>query len=325
MKRFCTLLAAAGALAALAGCGSALNRPERLTLAALSLGSPQSPAPTSTRAVHCNPLTLTASLHPPATMPAAGAMPPGSLMARIRRRGYLIAGVDQNTLLFAYFNPLKGTIEGFEIDVLKQIADAIFGNRPNDIQFKAITTAERIPAVQTGSVDIVADAMTITCERKQQVDFSTVYYNAGQKILVPSNSPARSVADLGGKKICATRSSTSIDTLATLHPRPVPYPVEQRTDCLVALQEGLVSAISSDDAILLGFKAQDPDTKIVGPVFAPDPYGMAISKQHPDFVRFVNGVLAQMRDDGRWRAIYARWLGPYVKSVPIAPSAKYDG
>jgi polar amino acid transport system substrate-binding protein len=310
----------------LAGCGSTLNRPERTTLAALALPAAQAPAskPTSAVTAHCDPRTLTASLRPPATTPASGAMPPGSLMDRIRRRGYLIAGVDQNSLLLAYFNPLHRTIEGFEIDLLKQIAHAIFGNKPNDIQFKAITTTERIPDVQNGSVDVVADAMTVNCARKQQVDFSTIYYNAGQKILVPSNSPARSVADLGGKKICATRGSTSIATLATLSPRPVPYPVDQRTDCLVALQEGLVSAITSDDALLLGLKAQDPDTKIVGPVFAPDPYGMAISKSHPEFVRFVNGVLAQMRKDGRWRAIYARWLGPYAKSIPTPPTAAYD-
>jgi polar amino acid transport system substrate-binding protein len=94
---------------------------------------------------------------------------------------------------------------------------------------------------------------------------------------------------------------------------------------LVALQEGLVDAVTSDDAILLGFKAQDPDAQIVGPSFAPEPYGIAINKTHPDFVRFVDGVLAQTRADGTWRAIYARWLGKYVKKVPAPPAAQYDG
>ena len=326
MRRSWTVALAIAAIAVLAGCGSTLNRPERTTLAALALPTAQVPVskPTTTT-VHCDPRTLTASLRPPAAMPAPNAMPAGSPMDKIRRRGYLIAGVDQNSLLLAYFNPMHRAIEGFEIDLLKQIADAIFGNKPNDIQFKAITTTERIPDVRNGSVDLVADAMTVNCERKQQVDFSTIYYNAGQKILVPSNSLAGSVADLGSKKICATRGSTSIAKLATLTPRPVPYPVDQRTDCLVALQEGLVSAITSDDALLLGLQAQDPNTKIVGPVFAPDPYGMAISKAHREFVRFVNGVLAQMRKDGRWRAIYKRWLGPYAKSIPAPPTAAYDG
>jgi polar amino acid transport system substrate-binding protein len=173
---------------------------------------------------------------------------------------------------------------------------------------------------------MVVDAMTITCYRRTQVDFSTVYYNAAQKILVPSNSRATSVRQLGGQPVCVNRNSTSLTTLEGLHPRPKPYVVDQRTDCLVALQEGLVKAITSDDAILLGFEAQDPDTKIVGPSFAQEPYGIAIRKTHPGFVRFVNGVLAQMRRDGQWRAIYKHSLGGLTKGpTPMPPRAQYDG
>lgn len=307
-----------------AGCGSSTDRAQRMTLAALSLSAPRaSAAAPSPPGRGCR--DVTASLRPPAVMPAPGAMPAGSFMARIERRGYLVAGVDQNTLLFAYFNPLDGRLEGFEIDMLRQLANAIFGNKPDDIRFKAITTADRIPAVQNGAVDVVADAMTITCQRRREVDFSTTYYDAGQRILVPSDSRARRVEDLARKPVCATIGSTSLDTLEHVVPAPVAYKVAQRTDCLVALQQGLVDGVTSDDSILLGFQAQDPYTKIVGPRFAAEPYGMAISKAHPDFVRFVNGVLAQIRADGRWRANYARWLGKHTGEVPPPPGARYDG
>lgn len=316
------VLAVALAATLLAGCGSGSDQAQRMTLAALNSTAPR---PTASSASgpgpRCN--DPTASLSPPSVMPTPGSMPAGSFMARIQRRGYLIAGVDQNTLLFAYFNPSDGQLEGFEIDMLRQVARAIFGD-PNRIQFHAITTAERVRAVQDGSVDVVADAMTITCERRQQVDFSSVYFDAGQKILVPSNSSARSVKDLGGRRVCATIGSTSLQTLTGLSPRPVAYPVQQRTDCLVAMQQGLVEAITSDDSILLGFKAQDPYTKIVGSSFASQPYGMAISKRHPDFVRFVNGVLAQMRSDGTWRSIYSRWLAKFAP-IPAPPAARYAG
>jgi polar amino acid transport system substrate-binding protein len=313
-------LALTGALAA--GCGSSSNQPERMTLAALSINAPSAAAPSpSPPDMPCR--HVTASLRPPNVMPTPGAMPAGSFMAKIKRRGYLIAGVDQNTLRFAYFNPLTGRIEGFEIDLLRQLSEAIFG-APDRIKFKAITTDERVSAVQNGSVDVVADAMTITCQRRRQVDFSTVYYDAGQKVLVPSNSSARDVGDLGGKRVCVTRGSTSLETLEQQRPRPIAYPVEQRTDCLVALQEGRVAAVTSDDSILLGFEAQDPDTKIVGPRFANEPYGMAISKAHPDFVSFVNGVLAKVRADGTWTAIYRRWLGGLTPSIPAPPTASYE-
>jgi polar amino acid transport system substrate-binding protein len=320
MKRSTAVAVTVLAGAALAGCGAASDTTLRATLAALETRAPLPPAsPPSPPARHCR--AVTASLRPSKVTPRPRAMPSGSFMAKIERRGYLLAGVDQNTLLFAYFNPVEQRAEGFEIDLLREVAKAIFGN-PDMIRFKAITAAERIPAVEDRRVDIVADAMTITCQRRQQVDFSTVYYDARQKLLVRSNSTVRSVGDLGRRHVCAAAGTTSIETLQRRAPRAIVYPVPERTDCLAALQEGLVDAITSDDAILLGFKAQDPYTRVVGSALAHEPYGMAISKAHPDFVRFVNGVLARMRADGTWRKIYSRWFGT-LTATPTPPTAAY--
>jgi polar amino acid transport system substrate-binding protein len=316
------LIALVLSAAALAGCAGTSDHALRITLAALGTHAP-APVQPAGGASSSSCGDVTASLRPPAAMPAPGAMPAASWMARIQRRGRLIAGVDQNTLLFSYFNPLDDSLEGFEIDMLREIARAIFGD-PTKIEFKAITTAERIPAIQNGSVDIVADAFTITCDRRKLVDFSTVYYDAGQRVLVPLNSRAQSLHDLGGKRVCATRGSTSIQTIEQAVPRPIPYPVDQRTDCLVALQQGRVDAISTDDAILLGFKAQDPYTKLIGPRISDEPYGIAINRAHPEFVRFVNGVLARMRADGTWKRIYSRWLGA-VAATAAPPVARYRG
>ena len=78
----------------------------------------------------------------------------------------------------------------------------------------------------------------------------------------------------------------------------VPYLVSARTDCLVALQQGYVDGILTDDAILYGFLAQDPHTKLLPGNITNEPYGLAISKSRPEFVRFVNAVLKQMH--ARW-------------------------
>jgi polar amino acid transport system substrate-binding protein len=255
-------------------------------------------------------------------MPAPGAMPAGSFMAQIKAKGELVAGVDQNTKLLSYYNPARNRIEGFEIDLLQQIARAI----PAKLALKAVTTGERIPFVEGGTVDIVADAMTTTCDRANQVDFSSTYFDAGQRVLVPINSPVHSIQDLNGKRVCATQTSTSVATIRHFAPRAIPVLVPQRTDCLVELQQGLVDAISTDDAILLGFEAQDPDTKLVGPRIAPEPYGLAIKKTHPEFVKFVNGVLARMERDGTWKRLYDRWFGPPITSTtPAPPVPTYDG
>jgi polar amino acid transport system substrate-binding protein len=265
-------------------------------------------------ATSCDPTASLRPSGPPRVIP-------GSFMARIRARGYLIAGVDQSTYHFGYLNPRNGKIEGFDIDMVRAVAAAIFGN-PDKVQFKAISDAQRIPDVRSGAVDIVAHTMTINCERLQQVDFSTVYFDTGQRVLVEANSPARSLADLGRKRVCATKGSTSIANIRAAPSHPVPVPMSFWTDCLVLLQQGDVAAISTDDSILDGLAAQDPWTKIVGPRFTSEPYGLAISKQHPDFVRFVNAVLQRLRANGQWAASYAHWVGT---PVPAPPPARYQG
>jgi polar amino acid transport system substrate-binding protein len=263
------LTAAALTAAALAGCGTSSDGALRTTLAALNtpptqarIAPPPKPEPTCPN--------LTASLRPPARMPTPGAMPSGSYMAQIQRRGYLIAGVNAGALDFGYLNPASGHIEGFEIDLVRELAQAIFGN-PNTYRLVALTVPQRIPFVQAGRVDVVVDTVTITCDRRRQVDFSTVYYGAQQRVLVPSNSHATSISDLAHEPVCASAGSTPIEVMNQLSSsvRPIVVGRAQAIDCLVALQEGQIDAISTDDSILLGFGAQDPNTKIIGPSLAP--------------------------------------------------------
>ena len=240
---------------------------------------------------------------------------PGSFMAKIRARGYLIAGVDQSTYHFGFLNPLNGQIEGFDIDMVKAVAQAIFGS-PGHVVYKSISDDQRMPDLENRSVDIVAYTMTITCARLKQVDFSSVYFDAHQRVLVLKDSPVQSLAGLRGQKVCATSGSDSIARIKAA--KAVLVPVTYWTDCLVLLQQGDVAAISTDDTILDGLAAQDPWTKLVGPALTNEPYGLAISRQHPDFVRFVNAVLQQLRTNGQWAASYRHWIGTPVAPIPQA-------
>ena len=118
----------------------------------------------------------------------------------------------------------------------------------------------------------------------------------------------------------ACRGSDSVDRIDQHHAIAVQVPYW--TDCLVRLQQGDVVAISTDDSILDGLAAQDPWTKIIGKPLTDEPYGLAISKQHPEFVRFVNAVLQQLRTDGQWAASYRQWIGA---PAPKPPAAQYGG
>lgn len=262
-----------------------------------------------------------ASLRPAGALPQPGHMPAGTAMARIAQRGRLIVGIDQNAYLFSFRDPDTGNLVGFEIDLARAIAAAMLGD-PDKVQFRAITTADRIPVLQRGDVDLVIRTMTMTCERWQQISFSTEYLASGQRLLVRQGSGIRTFADLAGRKVCATRGSTSIVAIAAQPSHPVPVSTDSTLDCLVLLQQGQVDAVSTIDVLLAGLAAQDPTTRVVGPRVSDEPSGVGVSRQSPELVRFVNGVLENYRAGGGWTRSYRRWLtglGP----VPAPPDPVY--
>jgi polar amino acid transport system substrate-binding protein len=262
-----------------------------------------------------------ASLRPPADLPSPGRMPAGSTMATIAKRGRLVVGVSQTTYLFGHRDPYTGTLQGLDIDIARAISAAILG-RPDRIQFWSITSAQRVPFVRSGQVDMVVRTSSMTCERWRQVAFSSQYYQAEQRLLVRRDSAVRGIGDLGGKKVCAAEASTDLAVVAAAKSRPVPVSAPEVIDCLVLLQLGQVDAISNDDAQLRGLEAQDPATRIVGAALDHEPYGIMLAKDATDLVRFVNGVLARMRADGSLAAAYRRWLPP-AATAPAVPAARY--
>jgi polar amino acid transport system substrate-binding protein len=247
---------------------------------------------------------------------------PGSTMDEIVERGRLVVGVSQNTYLFGYRDPFTGQLTGFDVDIAREVTRALFGD-PDRIQFRAISSADRIPMLQGGDVDLVVRTMTMNCERWEEVAFSTEYYSAGQRVLVHSGSEATGIEDLGGQKVCATAGSTSIRNVAAADSGPVPVSVADWTDCLVLLQQGQVAAVSTDDTILAGLAAQDPATRVVGETFTEEPYGIAANSDHVDLVRFVNAVLEQLRADGTWSKIYDQWLADHLGAGAQPPPARY--
>jgi polar amino acid transport system substrate-binding protein len=283
-------------------------------------GVEESVAPTSGSAAPVPQCDPTASLRP-GGLPPAGNMPVGSTMRAIQDRGYLIAGVDQNTYLFGFRNPTTTELEGFDIDRVKEVALAIFGDA-SKVQYKVISSAEREPALQQGEVDIVVRTMTANCDRWQRINFSAIYYTAGQRLLVDGTSQVTSLDQLGGKKVCAAKGSTSLKTIAGHAAKPIPVGTDTWSDCLVMLQQRQVEAVSTDDTILAGMKAQDPTVKLAGPRFTEEPYGIGVPKQNEDMVRFVNAVLERSVNSGEWAKSYGTWLGKIGEQQP-PPTLRY--
>ncbi|MGW4767011.1 glutamate ABC transporter substrate-binding protein [Nocardia sp. NPDC004278] len=310
-----------GTSALVSACGSSTQVPESTKVAAVDpqpdLTEITTPAQSETSG-NCGDPELTLR---PGPLPSPGAMPPGSPMAAIAANGKLRVGVDQNTYLFGFRNPTTGQLEGFDIDIAREIAKALFGD-PDKIELRSVTAAERIPALQNKQVDLIVRTFSATCERRRDVDFSGVYYRATQRILASRNSGIRSGADLGGKRVCVTRGTTSPGPLFSLPKRPTVLGASNWTDCLAALQQGHVDAISADDPILVGLVAQDRNLEIVGEVIGTGAYAVGIAQGNPGLVRFVNGVLERIRADGTWQQIYNARLGALGPS-PGPPDLRY--
>ena len=310
---------AALVLAVLSGCALFSYTPTELP----SPTTTPTPTPSGSASAPAQCTNPTASYAPSGDVPSPGDLPSGSTMATIKKRGRLVAGVSADTYLLGSRNPLTGHIEGFDIDMVKAVAKAIFGDE-NRYQLRVITAAQRIPALQEGQVDLVARNMTITCDRWTQIAFSSEYYRSGQKILVRKGSKATSLADLNGQKVCAPRATSSLENLKKLAPEAVPVEADNHTGCLVLFQQSEVAAITGDDTVLAGLAAQDPYAVVPDQkAFTAEPYGLGIPAKNVDFVRFVNAKLAEMRSDGEWTTIYNRWLAEPLGPAPSPPKAVY--
>ncbi|MGW2864388.1 glutamate ABC transporter substrate-binding protein [Streptomyces sp. NPDC001205] len=263
---------------------------------------------------------------PEASLPAASVGGPD--IDVIKQRGKLIAGVDQNSFRWGYRNPTTRTLEGFDIDLVKAIAKNILGDE-NAVIYRAIPTSQRIPALQNGTVDVVVRTMTVNCTRIKQASFSTAYFEAGQQVLAPKASAITGFDDsLRGKRVCVAAGSTAFDALKA-DPHGADYQdftVPNQLDCLVRLQQNVVDAVVTDNALAAGQAAQDPAVQLKGSPFTTEYYGVAVKLGNTDLVQRINQVLVDYRNGGSgspWMTAYRKWLAADLPGISGPPAPKY--
>jgi putative glutamine transport system substrate-binding protein len=240
----------------------------------------------------------------------------GSTLAAIKQRGVLKIGVKYDSPPFGSLDPKTNQVVGFDIDVGRALAKQILGDA-SKVQWVQVTSANRIPLLQNGDIDMFIATATITPARLQQIDFSNVYYVAGESLLVKKSSPIKSYKDLGGKSVCTTAGSTEDTEIRKIAPTANVQTFDSYADCFQALKNGRIDAMTTDNTILVGYQAQDPaDLALVGGLLSFEPYGIGIAKGNDTLLKAVNaGLTALFKSD--YNKINETWIG-----TPLAGDVK---
>jgi glutamate transport system substrate-binding protein len=245
----------------------------------------------------------------------------GTTMAELNEAGSITIGTKFDQPLFGLMGP-SGVPEGFDVEIGKIIASEL-GIAEDGIEWKEAVSANREPFIQNGEVDIVIATYTINDKRKEVVSFAGPYYMAGQSILVlADNEDIESEDDLVGQPVCSVTGSTPAAKLAEIGAEPVL--TDTYSNCLEPLRNGQVVAVSTDNVILAGLAAQNEgEFKVVGEPFTEEPYGIGLELEDTEFRMWINDVLEEAYEDGRYEEAWNSTAGTVLPFVEPPTPDRY--
>jgi polar amino acid transport system substrate-binding protein len=242
-----------------------------------------------------------------ATMTAKTALA-GDTLADAKKKGVLVVGCKDSLPPFGYIDENSRRIVGYDIDFVNAIAKKM----GVQVELKPVTSASRMPQLQEGHIDIIAATMTKNAERAKVIDFSNTYFFTGQKFITKKGS-VKSLKDLEGKRIGTAKGSTSEQNVKKAIPSATVLSFDDYPQAFLALQQGKVAAVTTDEAILAGILAKAPNKgqfEIPAIQISDEPYGLGMRKGDTNFVNFVNKTILEMEKSGEAAKIFERWFGP---------------
>lgn len=227
---------------------------------------------------------------------------------KIKKDGKIVIGVKDDQPGLGYKDPTTNQYSGFDIQIAEWMA-ASLGVDKSNIEFKPVASSNRETALANGQVDLYVGTYSITDKRKALVGFAGPYFVTGQGLLVAkSNDTIKSKDDLKGKTVCSATGSTPIQNIKQNFPDTKTKEFDVYSKCVDELKNGGVDAVTTDEAILLGYASQDPDNlKVVGTPFTTENYGIGLKKGDTALKDYLNKILT----DGHstWQKIYDATLG----------------
>ncbi|KAA1021100.1 MULTISPECIES: glutamate ABC transporter substrate-binding protein [unclassified Pseudonocardia] len=228
----------------------------------------------------------------------------------MKQRGRVVIGVKDDQPNLGFRDATTNEFSGFDIDIARMVAGGL-GFSPEQIEYKVIPSAAREDNIERGDVDYYVGTYTINDKRKQRVGFAGPYYVAGQSLLVRADdNTITGPQTLQGKRVCSVTGSTPIQRVKDQKLTDQVVEFQTYTQCVDQLINNQVDAVTTDDAILLGYAAQNPEQlKVVGEKFSSEPYGIGVPKADTALRNKINDLLQAAIDDGTWKTIYDGTLG----------------
>lgn len=211
---------------------------------------------------------------------------------RASEAGKIVIGVKEDQPGFGMRDSMTGERSGFDIDMATWIA-AELGFAESDIEFLLVPSQSREQSLQNGDADLIIGMYTISDKRKELVDFAGPYMADGQSILVRAdNDTISGEEDLAGHKVCSITGSTPIQYIKENHPDAETVEFDNMAQCVEALTSGQVDAVSTDQALLIGYTTLVPgELKVVGDRFTEEGFGIGMAKGNDSLRHYINALL----------------------------------
>ena len=225
----------------------------------------------------------------------------------------LIVGTNATFVPFEFKDEKTQDYTGFDIDLIRAI-----GKRINkDVELKNVAFDALIPAVNSGSIDMIAAGMNPTPEREKAADFSDIYFNEGgfSAIVRKDNTDIKGIDDLKGKVVGAQVGSIPADMAKAL-PASQVKEIDSNSQIFMELKAGTIDGAIIDNAVAMFYLKQgaDKDLKLVGNPTESTGIALGFKKGNTKLRDDVNKALKEMKEDGTYQKIYEKWFGAYKES-----------
>ena len=238
-------------------------------------------------------------------------------LRKIKDSQSIVIGHRESSIPFSYYDD-KNQVVGYSQDLVMKVVDAVKQklNLPGlQVKLIPVTSQNRIPLVQNGTVDIESGSTTNNLERQQQVDFSNTFFIIGTRLLVKKDSGIKDFPDLKGKNVVVTAGTTSERLIREMNEKNSMgmniISAKDHGESFLTLQSGRAAAFMLDDALLAGERAkakQPDDWQIVGTPQSKEAYGMMMRKGDEEFKKVVDEVIAKVQTSGEAEKLYNKWF-----------------